>query len=236
MTSELQPSEPLRDGDLVLALHSCTETLAVGVQSLEAGSGGAPTPAVATFPLGRALSNEILDCVESILPASAWPRLRRLAVATGPGGFTGTRLTVVLARTLAQQLQLPLDGFSDFLLMARGVRASQEFQSTTRFWMVREQPRRGIVAGLYDWDHPSGTVIESRPPRLFADRAELSSIAEADHVPAVSRLPEDLLELLRLSRAAAAVARPAPWQTVLPIYPTSPVDRAGAGTSLQGVG
>ena len=117
MTSELQPSEPLRDGDLVLALHSCTETLAVGVQSLEAGSGGASTPAVATFPLGRALSNEILDCVESILPASAWPRLSRLAVATGPGGFTGTRLTVVLARTLAQQLQLPLDGFSDFLLI-----------------------------------------------------------------------------------------------------------------------
>ena len=92
------------------------------------------------------------------------------------------------------------------------------------------------MAGLYQWDPPGDVLIESQPPRLFADQGELSAIAQAELIPAVSRLPQDLLELLRLSRAAAAVARPAPWQAVLPIYPTSPVDRAVAGTSLQGVG
>jgi hypothetical protein len=33
----------------------------------------------------------------------------------------------------------------------------------------------------------------------------------------------DLIQLLLLSQAAARAGLPAPWQPVLPIYPTSPV-------------
>jgi tRNA threonylcarbamoyl adenosine modification protein YeaZ len=41
-----------------------------------------------------------------------------VAVAKGPGGFTGTRIGVVTARTLAQQLQVPLFGISSLAAMA----------------------------------------------------------------------------------------------------------------------
>ena len=98
---------------LLLALHSSSETLAVGLQPLD---DAAAPPQLASFPLGRRLSNELLPCLEQVLPAEHWGRLGRLVVATGPGGFTGTRLTVVLARTLAQQLACPLHGFSSTLL------------------------------------------------------------------------------------------------------------------------
>jgi hypothetical protein len=37
-------------------------------------------------------------------------------------------------------------------------------------------------------------------------------------------LPEDVIELLACSAALAAAGRPAPWQPVLPLYPTSPVE------------
>ena len=100
----------------LLALHSSSEVLGVAVQPL--GDGEPAERRMDSFPLGRSLSNQLLDCVEQLLPASEWPRLGRLVVATGPGGFTGTRLTVVLARTLAQQLAIPLHGVSSFELVA----------------------------------------------------------------------------------------------------------------------
>ena len=98
---------------LLLALHSSTERFGVAV--LDPSVGELPQPAV--FDDGRGLSNTLLKRVESVLPAPRWPGLQGLAVATGPGGFTGTRLTVVMARTLAQQLRVPLVGVSSFTFL-----------------------------------------------------------------------------------------------------------------------
>ena len=80
-----------------LALHSCSPAL--GLALLDGGQSRS-----IAHPLGRQLANGLFEAVEELLPAARWPQLQWLAVATGPGGFTGTRLTVVLARTLAQQL------------------------------------------------------------------------------------------------------------------------------------
>ena len=86
---------------LLLALHSCTERFGVAVQGADDTH---PGPRVAVFDDGRGLSNSLIDRVDALLPRSRWSELQGIAVATGPGGFTGTRLSVVVARTLAQQL------------------------------------------------------------------------------------------------------------------------------------
>ncbi len=202
----------------LLALHSSSESLGVGLQRL----GAAAPERLETFPLGRSLSNGLFDSLESVLPASAWPQLGRLAVATGPGGFTGTRLTVVLARTLAQQLALPLDGISSFRLMARRLLTGSEPPSDGPFWLLQELPRRGVVAGLYGADpgQPGG-VAELEAPRLHRDSGAL---ARYPIHPALVQLPEDVIQLLGFGAANAAAGRDAPWQPVLPLYPTSPVE------------
>jgi tRNA threonylcarbamoyl adenosine modification protein YeaZ len=180
--------------------------------------------------------------VEAVLPAARWPQLARLAVATGPGGFTGTRLTVTLARTLAQQLGLPLDGFGSFLLMARR-RLAQPDCPPIPFWLVQDLPRRGVVAGLYAPDpEQRGGALELAAPRLYREPAALAEVEAslvigpdgeglspppAVRCPAQVHQPPDVAELLRCSQEAAAAGRPAPWSQVLPIYPTSPVDSAG---------
>jgi tRNA threonylcarbamoyl adenosine modification protein YeaZ len=180
--------------------------------------------------------------VEAVLPASRWPQLARLAVATGPGGFTGTRLTVTLARTLAQQLGLPLDGFGSFLLMARR-RLAQPDCPPIPFWLVQDLPRRGVVAGLYAPDpEQRGGALELAAPRLYREPSALAEVEAslvigpdgeglspppAVRCPAQVHQPPDVAELLRCSQEAAAAGRPAPWSLVLPLYPTSPVDPAG---------
>ncbi|MBD2423910.1 tRNA (adenosine(37)-N6)-threonylcarbamoyltransferase complex dimerization subunit type 1 TsaB [Cyanobium sp. FACHB-13342] len=198
----------------VLALHSSSEVLGVGVRWLPGSGPVDAPPALRAFPLGRGLSNQLLSCIEELLPADQWPQISRLAVATGPGGFTGTRLTVVLARTLAQQLQVPLDGVSSFLLAARRLGIHQPT------WLVQELPRRGVVAGLYGPGGADGALTELEQPRLFGPGTTLPPGVQ---VPATALLPDDVDQLLDLSLRAHAQGLTAPWQPVLPLYPTSPV-------------
>lgn len=220
-------------GGWLLALHSATDTLGVGLQRLpvEGSPQNADEPArLASFPLGRELSNRLFACIEELLPAGEWARLARLAVCTGPGGFTGTRLTVVFARTLAQQLRLPLDGVSSFHLIARRLAMDSEHPPALPFWLVRELPRHGQVAGLYAVD-PSrpGGIEERLAPGLFRNEEEWSSAAAAASVPDCPRLPAepmlpaDVGGLLAVSIARRSLGAAAAWQTVLPLYPTSPV-------------
>ena len=196
----------------VLALHSSSDVLGVGV----AWPGMARLAELGAFPLGRGLANQLLTCIEQLLPADQWPQLDRLAVAIGPGGFTSTRLTVVLARTLAQQLDVPLDGVGSFLLVARRL----AIQEPT--WLLQELARRGVVAGLYG-PAPRGdsaAVVELEAPRLFAPDTPLPP---GPQLAAVAQLPADVGQLLELSLQAHAQGLAAPWQPVLPLYPTSPV-------------
>ncbi len=195
----------------LLALHSSSEVLGVGVQhGVEPAMGRS-----AAFPLGRRLANELLPCVEQVLPAAEWTALGRLMVATGPGGFTGTRLTVVLARTLAQQLAIPLHGVSSFLLVA----ARHGIQEPT--WVVQELPRRGHVAGRYGPDSSAlGGVRELDPPRLFATGIPLPP---GPQLGAQALIPADVDILLAMGMEAERQQWPGPWQSVLPVYPTSPV-------------
>jgi tRNA threonylcarbamoyl adenosine modification protein YeaZ len=203
----------------ILALHSSSPVLGVGLRDLDAAAGTGEADLLREFPLGRDLSGALLDCVEAVLPASRWPRLARLAVATGPGGFTGTRLTVVLARTLAQQLQIPLQGVGSFLLMAR------RLQLEHPTWLVQELPRRGVVAGLYGPDATAlGGMAERLPPRLYADPQALTALEPgAPVVVAEVAVRQDVSQLLDLAALGQGISLSAPWEPVLPHYPTGPV-------------
>jgi tRNA threonylcarbamoyladenosine biosynthesis protein TsaB len=65
-----------------------------------------------SWHLGRELSSEIHNCLAELLAESelkfAWDELAWLAVAKGVGSFTSTRVGIVLIRTLAEQLGLPV--------------------------------------------------------------------------------------------------------------------------------
>jgi tRNA threonylcarbamoyladenosine biosynthesis protein TsaB len=65
-----------------------------------------------SWHLGRELSSQIHNCLAEMLAEPelgfGWNDLAWLAVAKGIGSFTSTRVGMVLIRTLAQQLELPV--------------------------------------------------------------------------------------------------------------------------------
>lgn len=195
-----------------LALHSCSESL--GLALLEPAGIRSSQQL-----LGRELAKGLLPALEELLPAERWPQLQWLAVATGPGGFTGTRLTVVLARTLAQQLAIPLWGWGSFELIAR--RRQQDLPPDGGVWIGQTLPRRGVVAGRYGLIE--GRVQELEAPRLHRQGWEALAGVGWE---ALMEPEQEARLLLQLGQEAAAEGRSGPWQPVLPLYPTSPV--AGA--------
>ena len=70
------------------------------------------------WDLGRDTSNYLHPYLLEFLSPQTWQDLAWIAVANGPGGFTGTRLAMVTARTLAQQLDLPIFTISSLAAVA----------------------------------------------------------------------------------------------------------------------
>ncbi len=213
-----------KNRNIVLALHSSTETLGVACMDLR------ETPLKLkkrTFPLGRDLSNSLLSCINEVCPYENWKQLARLAVATGPGGFTGTRLTIVMARTLAQQIACPLDGISSFALMATRLSEKLDPKFMDKpFWITQQLNRRGIVAGCYQLishakENSVRKALELEVPKLLACDAKLEPSVDVEE-----DVETDVQHLLELSLEAHLTSKDGNWVDVLPIYPTSPVDNS----------
>jgi len=208
------------DRDLALAIHTSSPDLAMAVAPFPWSS---DTPvSVVCRATGRGLANVLHRELLSLLPACQWRRLAALAVATGPGGFTGTRLGVVLARTMAQNLRIPLFGCGSFVLMARRLaqRLLQEHPGGCAIQLEQPLRQRGRIRGRYRITAQGG-VEERLAPQLLTTTVVHEGSGPWLHYPAVVEPATDVVELLRVLMERHAMGDPGPWQGVLPLYPAA---------------
>ncbi len=206
----------------ILALHSCSESFAIAVKDIEN-----PEKIIKSevFNLGRSLSNKLFSCIEKILPRKCWKQIIRISVAKGPGSFTSTRLTISMARTIAQQIDCSLDSISSFHLMAQRLYKNlHRDQIMNPFWIKDILPRRGFIAGKYQLikiHHASNfhEFSEIISPQLISDEKKIyPSINASNHIE------KDIITLIDFSQYCQNLKVNSHWRKTLPIYPTSPVD------------
>jgi tRNA threonylcarbamoyl adenosine modification protein YeaZ len=191
---------------LGLAIHTSSPGLGLAI-------GGSEQPLRShTWPLGRDLSTHLHTYLKDCLQPYAWSDLAFIAVAKGPGGFTGTRIGVVTARTLAQQLQIPLFGVSSLAAMV---------------------PRDGS----HPWGAATPTTIDS-PPYPSATGVSVPDQSPAAPSPANNPIAVELRAqrgeifgaIYTCAGSSLQVAYPetvqpqADWEAVLAQWPT-PCDR-----------
>ena len=108
-----------------LALHTSSPELGLALSNFAGDSRHC------TWDLGRSLSTHLHQHLADFIQPQTWADLAFIAVAKGPGGFTGTRMGMVTARTLAQQLDIPIFAISTLAAFA---------------WAQPPQPRAGTGA------------------------------------------------------------------------------------------
>lgn len=109
-------------------------------------------------PMTRGHSEALAPMVERVLKASGGAAaVTKIAVAVGPGSFTGLRIGVAMARAMALTLGVPVVGVSTLIAYCGP---------------MLDDPRPGVIASVIDASH--GHVyfhlIDSKAKQIFSPR------------------------------------------------------------------
>lgn len=127
-----------------LALHTSSPELGLAISNF------ADEVRSQTWDLGRELSTQFHQYLAEFIQPQTWSDLAFIAVAKGPGSFTGTRIGVVTARTLAQQLDIPLFAISTLAAAAYFQKLTNTSIPDNTDLAVQMPAQRGqIFAGIY---------------------------------------------------------------------------------------
>jgi len=97
------------------------------------------------------LCNNLIDDLNKFISKENLQKINKLSVSIGPANINASRLIVVLARTISQQLNCPLDSFSSFEIMAKRIASKNNILKNKKsFWIFKNLKRKGFIAGKYE--------------------------------------------------------------------------------------
>jgi tRNA A37 threonylcarbamoyladenosine modification protein TsaB len=171
------------------------------------------------------LSNNLINDFGKFISKDNLQKVKKISVSIGPANFNASRLIVVLARTISQQLNCPLDSFSSFEIIAKRIASKNNILTNKKsFWIYKKLKRRGYIAGKYEIFHneqknPNLVIRETVLPKVIKKFESKELFFEARYQDT-----EDLIELLDLSNNNFLNTKVDSWQKVLPLYPISPIN------------
>lgn len=210
-----------------LALHTSSPALGLAI------SNHADDLRCQTWDLGRETSNYLHPYLLDFISPQSWQDLGWIAVASGPGGFTGTRLALVTARTLGQQLDLPV-----FTISSLAAIAWQLFQSVPTGSIeipagnsvaIAMPAQRGEVFGaVYQLSQDRQELTTILADTVFAAAEwdlELARLNPSDchTIPQSANLADTVMGVLALAQIAYDRGERPDWSLALPFYGQHPV-------------
>lgn len=155
---------------MILAIDTATRATAValcrdGATALEARddppAGARPRHATHLLPLAHQLLGEA---------GAEWADIRRIAVGTGPGTFTGLRIGLATARALAQARGLPLVGVSTLAALGLPALAAARAHGCDFVAAVIDARRGEVFAAVWpvSGEHPATRLVRPGSARLAA--------------------------------------------------------------------
>ncbi|QSJ18111.1 tRNA (adenosine(37)-N6)-threonylcarbamoyltransferase complex dimerization subunit type 1 TsaB [Nostoc sp. UHCC 0702] len=203
-----------------LSLHTTTPELGLAISNL------AGETRSKVWNLGRDLSSYIHQYLAEFIQPQTWADLAFVAVAKGPGGFTGTRIGVVIARTLGQQLEIPVFAISTLAAVAW----SEEKKSQKAKVIAVEMPaQRGkIFAAIYQPQPDASQITALLPDTVLTPEAWQETLAnwhtDYELIEAKSGLAATVTSILELAALEWQQGQRPNWSEALPYYGQHPVD------------
>jgi tRNA A37 threonylcarbamoyladenosine modification protein TsaB len=216
----MTPNHEQRQNYNILAIHSTDNSFGFGYR--KNNSHGTDEFFIKKFD--NDLCNNLINDFNKFISKENLQKVNMITVSIGPANFNASRLIVVLARTISQQINCPLKGFSSFEIMAKRIASKNNiFTNKKSFWIYKKLKRKGFIAGKYEIGHnepkSSDLIIrETVLPKVVQDFERKGLFFEANYEDKL-----DLIELLDLSNKNSLNANVNSWQKVLPLYPISPI-------------
>ena len=171
------------------------------------------------------LCNNLINDLNKFISKENLQKINKLSVSIGPANFNASRLIVVLARTISQQINCPLDSFSSFEIMAKRIASKNNILKNKKsFWIFKNLKRKGFIAGKYEI-HQN----EKIPSHLFIRETVVPKVikeleSKEIYFEAIYDDKEDLKEFLDLANKNLLNSKLDSWRKVLPLYPISPIN------------
>lgn len=148
----------------------------------------------ATLPPSDRSAKTLAPAIRRLLAEAGWQArgIELIAVATGPGSFTGLRIGVTTAKTLAYAIGAPVIGVNT--LQAIATQAPSEIE---RLSAIVDAQRQQVFAGDFVRE-ASGEFVERGQIRIVEDDAFLAGLSPSTVVSGpglqklVDRLPADV--------------------------------------------
>ncbi len=203
-----------------LALHTTTPELGLAISNF------ADDNRSQVWNLGRDLSSHIHQHLIDFMKPQTWADLAFIAVARGPGGFTGTRIGVVTARTLGQQLKVPVFTVSTLAAVAW---SEYELGDGEQAVAVEMPAQRGQVFGaVYQPAIDSFGIRALLPDTVFTSEQWQETLGDwpTDYqlITAKLGLAATVTSILALAYFDWQQGQRPVWSEALPYYGQHPVD------------
>lgn len=208
---------------LGLALHTTSPQLGLMLQSIEGADEVIKRHQV--WDLGRDVSSHLHVKLMEFISPYTWQDLSYVAVAKGPGGFTGTRVGVVAARTLAQQLEIPLFGVSTLAALAIAARTPESLSKDIAVMMPAK--REQIFGAIYRSDDDALVPILEDEVLTEAEWIQKLEHWEKPLVHLQTSMGEGIAKSVvgvsAIARAQYQQGLRPDWSSVVPFYGQHPV-------------
>jgi len=217
MTNKLQQ----RENYPILVIHSTDNSFGFGYRK----NNTLESDEIFIKKFDNNLCNNLINDLNKFISKENLQKINKLSVSIGPANFNASRLIVVLARTIAQQINCPLDSFSSFEIMAKRIASKNNILKNKKaFWIFKNLKRKGFIAGkyeiCYEEKNSSDLVIrETVLPKVVKELNSTELTFEANYDD-----KEDLKELLELANKNLLNSNVDSWRKVLPLYPISPIN------------
>lgn len=211
-----------------LALHTSSPALGLAI------SNHADNVRCQTWDLGRETSNYLHPYLLDFISPQSWQDLGWIAVAAGPGGFTGTRLALVTARTLGQQLEIPVFTISSLAAIAWQLFHSVSTASSvvipegTSLAIAMPAQRGEVFGAVYQLGQHRQELTTILADSVFSAgewAGELTRLNPVDchTIPQSANLADTVTGVLDLARIAYDRGERPDWSLALPFYGQHPV-------------
>ncbi|AEB30463.1 putative chaperone or protease [Carnobacterium sp. 17-4] len=136
----------------VLAIDTSNQAMSIAVLDGERIIGEITTN------IKRNHSERLMPAIDELMNDVQWKpsELDRIVVAKGPGSYTGLRIGVTIAKTLAWTLGVELVGISSLKTLAGNCESSTHYLVP-----LFDARRKNIYTGLYQWQN--GNLVQVEP-------------------------------------------------------------------------